>query len=269
MSAQVKARSDSDDRDGFGRYWSLQVLTPVLVLLLLFSVMLALLTWVFRQFRDHGNYRPENTLPVLLLVGVVALLSAIAITTIIFRRLGLTNWRAPLGLPEGSIRAIIALMLLVMFFISALFLYSDVGATTNRVLKGMSQKFVDAQPADSLLSVEPVDGAGGATTYNVTLVGPAKSPDAIDLAKQLVTTVSTLVVAVAAFYFGANTVQSVTAPKTGESSASESPPGIKQSRQQAGQAVVQTDSAITSGDPVETTPTVVVPTADESGPAAG
>jgi hypothetical protein len=266
MNTQI--RPDNDDRDRFGRYWSVQVLAPVLVLLLLFSAMLFLLTWVFRQFRDHGNYRPENTLPVLLLVGVVALLSAVAITTIIFRRLGLTNWRAPLGLPEGSIRAIIALMLLVMFFISALFLYSDVGSASPRVLNGMSQEFLDAQPAASLLSVQPVSGADGGVTYNVTLAGPAKSPDAVDLAKQLVTTVSTLVVAVAAFYFGANTVQSVTAPKTGDSSANQSPPGVMQSREQVRPTTTQEPTRVAEppGNP-PATPVDAPP--DESGPVAG
>ena len=188
-----------------------EVGVPLALLLVIFGALLGLLTWVFRRFIFDHAYRPENTLPVLLLVGVVSLLCALSVTTIVFKRLELATREAPLGLPEGSVRAIIALMLLVMFFITALFLYADLGQTKDdRTLHGMTKAFLDATPADTILSATPVGGPDTppeTQTYDLVLAGAERSSAAVDLAKQLVTTISTLVVAVAAFYFGANTVQ--------------------------------------------------------------
>src|SRR5262245_38408174 len=57
---------------------------------------------------------PENSLPILLVSGAVALLLSIALLVVIMRHQGLTDARFALGLPEGSIRAVIALMLILL-----------------------------------------------------------------------------------------------------------------------------------------------------------
>jgi hypothetical protein len=79
-----------------------------------------------------------------------------------------------LGLPEGSIRALIALGLILLFFILAVFLYAD-------LLHG-----TPGNPG-------PHGSAG------------------VDIAKQLATTISTLVVAIASFYFGSSAVSQAAA----------------------------------------------------------
>lgn len=218
-----------DRRERFHRFFTSQVLGPLITLVLIFGALLVLLTFVFERFRISKAYRPENTLPVLLLVGVVALMCAIAVTTIVFGRLELTNWREPLGLPAGSVRAIIALMLIVMFFITALFLYADLGTTQpDRTLRGMSQAFLDSLPKEDLIGATPIPAAtpGGPVTFDIVLAGAGRNAAAVDVAKQLVTTVSTLVVAVAAFYFGASTVQNTTQSRnSGGSNARERPNG--------------------------------------------
>jgi hypothetical protein len=112
-------------------------------------------------------------------------------------------------LPEGSVRAVIALLLILLFFISAIFLYADVGRReTDRVLKGIDAARLASIPTDSIRSLESV-GSGESKTFNVVLLGADKNQESRDLAKQLVTTVSTLVVAVAAFYFGTSSVPQV------------------------------------------------------------
>jgi hypothetical protein len=104
---------------------------------------------------------PEGTLAVLLLTGVIGLLTAITVATVFFHGLSLSDRAEPLGLPRGSVRAIIALSLILIFALVSIYLYSSLSAKN--------------------------------------------SAGADDLAKQLITTLSTLVVAVASFYFGAST----------------------------------------------------------------
>jgi hypothetical protein len=65
---------------------------------------------------------PELKLPLLILLAVVALLGTISLVVIAFGIFRLTDDRQPLGLPEGSVRAIIALMLIVLFAAMTVFL---------------------------------------------------------------------------------------------------------------------------------------------------
>jgi hypothetical protein len=97
-------------------------------------------------------------LPVLLILSVMGLLLAIAVLVAAFKSFELADRTQALGLPEGSVRAMIALMLILLFAIAGLYIYGTL-------------------------------------------------KDNSDVGKQLVTTLSTLVVAVAAFYFGAKAVE--------------------------------------------------------------
>jgi hypothetical protein len=139
-----------------------------------------------------------------LVSGAVALLLSLALLVVVLRNLGLTDPRFALALPEGSIRAVIALLLILLFFIASVFLYSNGRRDTGTVLDPVSRATVDAIPPEALVSVEP-------STIDKTMFRVVRHADTAasdDLAKQLLTTISTLVVAVAAFYFGANSVQS-------------------------------------------------------------
>ena len=104
-------------------------------------------------------------LPLMVIVGVIVLLIVISLVTFTFSVLGLASKKQALGLPDGSVRSIIALMLLVLFSIMALYLFNSIA--TGKV-----------------------------------------DPAALDIAKQLITLLGTLVTAVASFYFGSNAVSS-------------------------------------------------------------
>ena len=97
-------------------------------------------------------------LPVLLILSVMGLLFAITVLLAAFKSFDLADRTKALGLPEGSVRAMIALMLILLFAIAGLYIFGSLG----------------------------------------------NDPD---VGKQLVTTLSTLVVAVAAFYFGVKAVE--------------------------------------------------------------
>jgi hypothetical protein len=113
----------------------------------------------------NKNVDPEIGLTLVLLFGMVTLFSVITLVIVVFAALKLSDPREAMGLPRGSIRAIIALLLLIMFGIISMFLFRQVMA---------------------------VDQAAGTK-----------------FAEQVLTTVSTLVVSLASFYFGAKAVEGV------------------------------------------------------------
>ena len=136
-----------------------------LVLLVSFGVLTAVPAAVIVAavliLNEKGSATPPFTLPVILLVGMVGLLGVLAMTVAVLARFRLVNRDHPLGLPQGSIQAVIALSLILIFAIVGVYLHG---------------------------STDDVE-----TKKTLTI--------------QLLTTVSTLVVAVAAFYFGSKTTK--------------------------------------------------------------
>lgn len=65
-------------------------------------------------------------LPVLVVIGVMALFATLALVAVTFAVAGLTDPKQALGLPEGSVRAAIALSLIVIFAITSIYLYSSI-----------------------------------------------------------------------------------------------------------------------------------------------
>lgn len=157
---------------------------------------LAVLHW-------SGAGPAELYLSPVLIIATVTLVMLLASLTLVFRRLELSDRNLALGLPEGSIRAVIALMLILLFFIMAIFLFGQVkqSSAQPRVLQGLSATAADAIPADQILARVPVSSNGQEAVYTVTLRSTV-DPAVKDISGQLITTISTLVVAVSSFYFG-------------------------------------------------------------------
>jgi hypothetical protein len=152
---------------------------------------------------------PEAALSLVFVAAAVVLILVVCTLTIVFKRLGIFDPDEAMGLPRGSVRAVIALLLILLFFIAAIFLFSS---TKNQVsdeprkLTDISADRFGEIPTEEIESVESRT-VGDATLYTVTLSPKtANTTTSDDIAKQLVTTVATLVTAVAAFYFGANAV---------------------------------------------------------------
>lgn len=157
-------------------------------------------------YGDDGTSwkRPEVILSVLLVLGVVVLLISLAFTTVIFKSLELSDRKQSLGLPEGSVRAVIALSLILIFMMSAAFLYMEVDQQ-EYTSKGITKEMLDSMPQDEIVSIRFVGTHNNESLYDVTRM-VKKDTASTDLAKQIITTMSTLVVAVAAFYFGTRSV---------------------------------------------------------------
>lgn len=170
----------------------------------------------------------EIVLPVLALGGIVALLIAIALVSIVFKSFDMADAGKALALPEGSVRAILALSLLVLFAIFSVFLYVNIGTESQiandldatqeaAFLKGISAE----QQAQIVVRV--TGSKNGAPAYSISL-RDANSQARQDLAKQLIGILATLLSALAGFYFGANTATTAVQSKTPDQPNAPNPP---------------------------------------------
>jgi len=140
--------------------------TPVAAALLSCFLLIMVIISIFYIISPgiyYSRSRPEILLTLIVIAGVVGLLASLAVVTVITNFLDLSNPKEALGLPKGSVRALIALSLIVIFSIMSLYLYGQLAGTP--------------------------------------------SEEQTRFAQQILTTVSTLVVAVAAFYFGTKSVE--------------------------------------------------------------
>lgn len=152
---------------------------------------------------SRESARPEIVLPVVVIVGVVALLATLMVAAAIFGLFKISDREQALGLPVGSVQAVIALGLILIFAVVALYA-SNASGTEEFESTGLTQQEFEAIPNDEIVEMHRT-GNGNAVAYDV--VRSVEDRDLKEINLQLLTTVSTLVVAVAAFYFGAKTVQ--------------------------------------------------------------
>lgn len=129
---------------------------------------LGIIIFVFAPFRENAL-----TLGLLIVLGVGVLIVLLFIMASAFKTLHLTDPKEALGLPSGSIRAMIALLLIVIWAIVSIFVIR-------------------------LFALPLTDIKGNQLPLNA---------EALKVAQQLFTTMSTLVVAIAAFYFGSSSVR--------------------------------------------------------------
>lgn len=183
-------------------WWEL--LAPIAILLVV------MIGAVFGGVHFLGTEKPaaEVGLPVIMIVGVVGLLLAIAAMVGIFAYFNLALKGEALGLPDGSVRAVIALSLVLLFAIVTIFLYSDLSKRGHIVA---SPDLADAEWQAFQRLVPPSQIVATQTTAdNKTRVfyRDVSNPVGEDFAKQLLVLLGTLVTSVASFYFGTNAVTS-------------------------------------------------------------
>lgn len=169
------------------------------------------LTWVGWGI-NLKSAGPELTLPLVVIVGVVVLLVTLALVAVTFSILNMSDKGQALALPEGSVRAVIALMLLLVFAIAAIFLYSNI-ANSGKVRTAEKLSTADVielkKHTTVLFTVPPfVETTRGGNEPYTVYFREFSSPAADDIAKQLIVLLGTLVTAVASFYFGSSSVAS-------------------------------------------------------------
>ncbi|HZR85965.1 MAG TPA: hypothetical protein VFB02_04130 [Bradyrhizobium sp.] len=184
------------------------VLAAVAVLVIVCVLVLTIL--------NKGAVGPEMTLPLLIISGVMMLLVTLALTAFVFSSVDLVDKSQALGLPEGSVRSVIALSLVLLFAILAVYLYSSMATSGKIVPAQVAGEDMRIQLKQNLLPGQFVyeqpsaDGKGFTIFYRQTA-----SPASEDFAKQLLAMIGTLVTAVASFYFGSKTAISAQAAGSG------------------------------------------------------
>jgi hypothetical protein len=72
-----------------------------------------------------GKMQPQTALTYAVIFGVILLLVTVTLVALAFSLLKMNDNTQALALPEGSVRAIIALSLLVIFVMLTVYMYSD------------------------------------------------------------------------------------------------------------------------------------------------
>jgi hypothetical protein len=181
-----------------------------LLLLVMIAGIIFLVPPLLEQNPDISKLPPEVSLTLWLVIGAaILLLMVMALALTAFFVNGKPTSTGALGLPEGSISAILALLLLLIFSITSLYLYNQVraGEGTGFVSSGMTEAMVSQLPDGRVLSVNAENPTAdpAARTYTVTVA--AAHPDSIEIARNMLLIVGTLLSALAGFYFGQRATQ--------------------------------------------------------------
>jgi hypothetical protein len=170
------------------------------------------------KLKTNGTFEPEVGLPILLVAGLIALVAALAILVGTFSIFGLSSKTSAFGVPEGTLQAVIAMMIIMIFAITSLYLNASLKETTY-TSTNISRAQLSAIPSDQIRSIKAHTNKSGVAVFDVERAVPSTVSE--DFAKQLLTTLSTLVVAIIGFYFGAKSVESgVAAANSGPTNSS-------------------------------------------------
>lgn len=235
-------------------------------------------------------------LPILAIFGIMILLGALALISTLFARLGLASISDALALPPGSIRAVIALSLIVLFALISVMLVQSLGRPFK--LEGLSEAAkaeLVRDPSNRVTAVIPVacDQAGSARpqaaaspasdsaarsrapasaceagpfSYTVYL-GQEPGGEATELAKQLLVLIGTLMTSVTSFYFAARSGEVATKNAIGGLAAAGAAPAVAATgAAQAATGPAQADAKIDDSDGCDVE--IANPTADQDLPAA-
>jgi hypothetical protein len=164
----------------------------------------------------------DETMDMLWLLGTgIFFIAALVVVPWAFKRLALDDKTQAMGLPDGSIRSIIALTLVLLFGVLPIYLFNRIASPSAALspIAGLNQDaylqaakdFKDYNPV--FIKNVPDQTKPNDFTYTMYLHQP---PDAagIDFAKQMLVLLGTLATSVASFYFGSKTASSAAAAAT-------------------------------------------------------
>jgi hypothetical protein len=189
------------------------------------------LTYFLFWYGSADGMEAEVRLPILAIAGIVSLLVALTLASLAFAAVGLADKNQALALPDGSIRAVIALSLIVLFAICAVYLYGSLAGGCE--LKELRLSTIEevtalqgqAARADSQIEVFSVFPPVASQPPAEPPKGPftvryrsRMSSQAADFAKQLLILIGTLVTSVSSFYFGSRAAESARGSVSGMSS---------------------------------------------------
>lgn len=170
-------------------------------------------------------------LPLLAIFGIVILFGTLALVAMFFKNLDLEDRTQPLALPEGSIRAAIALSLIVLFAIIAIMLFQGMDGKPFK-LERLTLEQRNALLVKPGLRIDEIDEtcaappasdavcADGDRRYGV-VVRVSPGTESVDMAKQLLVLVGTLMTSVTSYYFAARSVSTTERNREAEADAAQ------------------------------------------------
>ncbi len=160
---------------------------------------------------EYLNRWPGVGLPLLAIFGIMILFGSLALVSTLFERLNLSDKNEALALPNGSIRATIALALIVLFAIIAIMVYQSLSRCETRRIDAVPAERMQQMVAakDSRVIATAPDCPKDKSECGMYSVYLEVAPNgaATDVAKQLLTLIGTLMTSVTSFYFAARTVE--------------------------------------------------------------
>jgi hypothetical protein len=173
------APENQSSDDYYGKLIRLSIISLIIIVLIIGAIS------GFILYNNNSTGNPYLLIGMIILLTVSALFLLLFLMAVGFSALDLNTKEEALGLPQGSVRALIALLLILIWVIVSVFLYN-----------GINQIKSTTTTTTTTTITTP-----NTTTTTTNTDGAA---DAIKLGQQFYTTMSTLVVAIAAFYFGSN-----------------------------------------------------------------
>ena len=173
--------------------------TPIVISAIVAILALAGIGFFLGYLVNNPISNQSLTTGVVIVLAVSLLLLLLFLVSVGYFFMRLTNSNEALGLPPGSIRAIIALLLILIWVIVSIFLFTGISQQTS-ITTTVTSSIPITPTISGTTTITPTPTTSGGTT--TTTNGGA---DAIKLGQQFYTTMSTLVVAIAAFFFGSST----------------------------------------------------------------
>jgi len=128
----------------------------------------------YAGYLDKARTENAQALTFLILVGLALVIALMAGLGIVYSMLGIADPKQALGLPEGSIRALIAFSLLLIFVCLATFVYKGAeGATlveVGRLTRVNTQQLVSLEKSFTV-AAQPARNQDGVAATEVPLAG--------------------------------------------------------------------------------------------------
>ncbi len=205
-------------------------------------------------FLEKGA-QTTSSLALLMLGGVVALILVLGGLASAYAAMNLSDHSHALALPKGSIRAVLALSLLVIFVAVSAFLFLGLSAprettqikelskVTEDQLKSIPGEFIVLKVPRKTAAGEDEKDSKGAQLFDATIFIRGFTEASADLAKQIFTTIATVLVTVIGFYFGSRAAAAPTPPGPGGSPSVDQPKDPVGSARAAGRAAEKVAAA--------------------------
>ena len=174
-----------------------------------FVVMSVLCSMNIWHLVSSENASQPLILTSVMMVGLALIVALVILLLIFFKLTDNDDKTQALALPSGSIRALIALALVLMFVCLGVYLYQGITAPGPEIIKkNLADTDVKSlQARFDLVVVQPADpptDSNKVARFDVTYY-PGRSKEADDFAKQMFTQLATVFVTVIGFYFGSST----------------------------------------------------------------